>query len=484
MDTKIGQLIAAETGVAINVTFITGDAETAFNLKLASKSWEDILQIGRNNIWLDKLIAAGVIDPVDTYLTQGDKWPNLAAISDKVKQNFTHTDGRIYYFPSFWYEKEDSVYGYWCALGWYAHPDYLKAVNMTVDDLKTMAGVEAYLKAVADAKLKTADGLSVIPMTSAANLAYRDALLTTYGVSIAKDGWDVYNGELINMRQHPNTKLAYAQMNKLYRMGVMDPELTTQTNDMLVEKLTNRRVALIAGAAWPFWGAVTAGPSPTTELVFVPFPKVDGVSKLGISSTYNPYGNSGWVLTKACQNKDAVAQAADWGSETGVYRGWEAAYGPRGTIWDWGSKGEPTFRLVDPEFMLAQSSGDYKKMEDFGYTVTAMVWPFDLDLNYFNDDTQETLFWIFDMHKFNAAQGYTVKSRPLDQVIISGDGDWGQNSATIRELDTQYAAKLVTAADDAAFNAMWDEYQDKLNTMGKFANVKKEFVDAYNAQVK
>jgi len=484
MDTKIGKLIAEQTGVAFDTTFITGDPEIAFNLKLASNSWEDIIQIGKNNIWVQKLIDSKVIEPIDAYLTMADKYPNLAAISDNVKKNFTYTDGKIYYFPSFWYEKEDSVYGYWCAEGWYVLPEILTAVNMKKEDLATMTGVETFLGAVKAANLKNADGLSIIPLASSADLAFKKVFINTYGVSTAKDGWDIYDGKLINSRQHPNTKLAYAEMNKLFRMGVMDPELTTLTNDMLVERLSAKRVAMIPDMAWPFWGAVTGGPTNVTELTYIPFPKVDGVTKVGISQTYNAFGNSGWLLTAACKNKDAVAKAADWGEAKGKYRGWEAYYGPRGTMWDWGSQGEPTFKLVDPELETAQKSGDYKKMEDLGYSTVAMVWPFDLDLNYFNDAVQESLFWIFGMHKFNATQGYTTKDRPIDQTIISGEGAWATNSATINDLDKQYATKLVTATSDAAFNAAWAEYQDKLNTMGKFADVQKEFQAAYDAQIK
>ena len=155
MDSKIGALLAKETGVSLTQNFITGDAEQAFNLKLASRDWEDIISTGLNFTWVDKLVSADAIIPLDNYFEMPDKYPNLAKIPEKVLDNFRYTDGHIYYFPSGWYEDENSVYGYWCAAGWYVHPEYLKAVGMSADELKTLDDVERYLELVKNAELKT-----------------------------------------------------------------------------------------------------------------------------------------------------------------------------------------------------------------------------------------------------------------------------------------------------------------------------------------
>ncbi len=43
--------------------------------------------------------------------------------------------------------------------------------------LKTLDGIEKFLKALKDAQLKTADGQKVVPMTSAADLSYKTPFL-------------------------------------------------------------------------------------------------------------------------------------------------------------------------------------------------------------------------------------------------------------------------------------------------------------------
>ncbi len=202
MDSKIGALLAKETGVSLTQNFITGDAEQAFNLKLASRDWEDIISTGLNFTWVDKLVSADAIIPLDNYFEMPDKYPNLAKIPEKVLDNFRYTDGHIYYFPSGWYEDENSVYGYWCAAGWYVHPEYLKAVGMSADELKTLDDVERYLELVKNAELKTQDGLSVVPMTSTGT-SLVNVILSTFGVSTSNMGFDLYNGEIIHFRDNP-----------------------------------------------------------------------------------------------------------------------------------------------------------------------------------------------------------------------------------------------------------------------------------------
>lgn len=485
MDTVIGKLVAQQTGVAFDTHYPKGDVEQAFNLKLASSDWEDVIACGKNNTWVEKLAQAGVIEPVESYFTQPDKYPNLAKLPQEVLNNFKFTDGHTYYFPSGWFEDVNTSFGGWCVSGWYLYPEYLKAVNMTAEDLKTTDGIEKFLQAIKNANLKNADGKAVIPMTSGADLSYRTTILSTFGVSLAANGFDLYDGKLMNYREVPQAKAAFAWMNKLYRMGVMDPELTTQTNDMLTEKLMGKRAAMIADEAWNFWNCVISGKTAATDLTYVPFPKAPGVDKLGIQWTFDPYGDSGIMMTKGCKNKDALALACDWGEVTGQYRHWTVIYGTRGTIWDWSSKGEPYYKIVDPTFNTAFKAGDYKTLNDvLGYQMVTQVSPAGLDENWYNESTQDTLFWIFGMHNFNKTQGYDCIIRPIDKVILSGDGAWAQNSATINDLDKQYAAKLITAKDDSEFDAMWQEYQDKLVSMGKLNDVKAEFEAAYQTQVK
>jgi putative aldouronate transport system substrate-binding protein len=272
-------------------------------------------------------------------------------------------------------------------------------------------------------------------------------------------------------------------MNKLVRLGLMDPEYATQTNDMLTEKLMSHRVAMIADQAWGFWTSVTGGKSPVTDLVWIPFPKVAGADKIGTARVSNPYGWGGWMMTVGCRDKEAIAKAADWGLTKGEHRYWTVLNGPRGVIWDWSKRGEPYMDTIDPEFLEIIRTNDTKKLfGEMGYQMISQPVCVDLDPNFYSESTQENLAWIFGMHEFNDKQGYTSKPQLIYNVILSGDGAWAQYSQIIKDLDLQYAAKMIGAKNEAEFDAMWNEYQASLESMGHFSEVKAEYIAAYEAQ--
>lgn len=478
-ETPIGLAIAKRSGVSFTINYTQGDKEQNFNLRLASKDWEDVIWTDSINFdWTDKLLKAGAIIPLDKYFEMPDQYPNLAKIPKEVLDNFRYTDGHIYQFPAGWYEDPNSIYGYWAASGWYVNPKILAAVNMKPEDLTSLDAFENYLKAAKAAKLKDENGNDVIPLSGGQGLSLWRTILTSFGVSTTGNGFEKQDdGSYLHFRDDPRTKDAFAWLNKLYREGLIDQELVSQTNEQLVQKLTNQRVALIPDEAWGFWGTVTAGPGPVTELIKLPFPKAPGVTKLGISGTYNPLGTTGAFVTTNSKQPDAVAKFADWASETGVSRGMDISIGPYGEFWDWDPEaGKPYYVVIDPELKDAREKGDYKKFNELGFASVLNLAPFDLDLNYYDKAAETNLFWIFDMHRFNAAQKYIVRFQPYYNVKMPPDGVWLKNTGTLSKVDTEYFAKLILAKNESDYNTIWDQYQTQLEKQGSWSEAKAEWL--------
>lgn len=484
-DTKIGKTIANATGVSFTLSYSQGDREQNFNLRLASGDWEDVISTDLNFVWTDKLIKAKAIIQLDKYFTDPVKYPNLAKIPKKVLDNYRFTDGHIYQFPSQWYEDPKSAYGYWAVNGWYAEPGILKAVKMKASDLATIEGVEKYLRAVKKANLKDKNGNPIIPMTSGANLNFWKTIVSTFGVSTAGMGFQqLANGSLQNFRDNANTIKALKWLNKLQREGLLDKELISQKDEQLASKLTNKRVALLADEAWPFWGTVTAGKGPVTDLLYLNYPKVAGVSKLGISVTYNPLGTQGVFVSKKNKNPDAVARYADWSSAKGEFRGWEAVFGPYGELWDWDKDaGEPFLDITDAELKKAYETGDYKTMSKLGSASIINITPFDLDLNYFRKASEAQLFWILGMHRFNVKQGYTAPARSYDNLKMPANGLWNKNLSILNKLDLEYFTKLILAKTTSAFDKTWLEYRTQLEKQGNWTKTKAEVNTVYLQQL-
>ena len=484
-DTKIGALMAEESGIDWVFSYTeSGDVETAFNLRLASGDWPEVIRSSqRNFVWLQRLLEAGVVIPLDGYYGNAD-YPNIAKLSPEVVDFWRYTDGNIYHFPGSVFEDPKQPWGYWAAAVWAVHPDYLAAVDMTTADLATIDGIERYLRAVQAAGLMTEDGLPVLPITGGQNLSMWQVMLNTFGVSTAGMGFDDYDGEFIHYRDHPQTKAALQWVNTLYRDGLLDPEALSQKNETLREKMMGRRVAAIGDWAWGFWQTVTAGVTPATEMVLIDYPQAPGASRPGVNITYNPYGSNGLLITTNAKNPDAVARFADYAYETGVNRDWELIQGPRGVTWDYDpDEGAPYMTFLDAELREALFAGDYNKIKTLGFGSNPLGMQSE-DMNYFRPrELRETLNWIFDMHRFYYDEPNVSIARPYDSLKMPAEGLWQQNAEILGRLDVEFFAKLIGADSPAEFESTWSTYQDQLQLQGSWAQVKEEWSATLAEQV-
>ncbi|KLU68801.1 MAG: hypothetical protein RHS_5366 [Robinsoniella sp. RHS] len=486
MDTEIGRLIAEKTGVAFNTTFLNSGttADEAFNLMISGGGYEDydVIMLPSSTTmsmtWQQKLVNSGAVVPIDEYLNQSDKYPNLASIPSEVMDLCKYENGSIYGYPHNWYEDMESKYGFWAADGWYIFPEYLEAVGMTSDDVKDLEGIETFLKAVKEKGLQNESGQTIQPMSMGEAGEWYRSLLTSFGVSTAGSGFHEVDGKMLHFRDHIKTMEAMKWMNRLYNQGLIDPEFITQKNDQLTEKIMTKRVGLVMTNAFNFWSAVTVGKNEASEMDILEYPLADGIEKAGAAAQYDPYGTPALYVTKSCKNPEAVAKLVDYFAEQGKYRQWELSYGPRGTTWDFDEElGEPYFQITDEK--LIEAMNDYNAMTEYGYTTTVGVAPFDKDLNYYRKENEEQLFWIFNMHKSNSeVEGYAIKRPDSDRIQFSANGAYTTNFSILKQLDNDYFSRLV-ACGEAEFDTLWAEYQAQLEQQGHWSEVKAEFDTEY-----
>ncbi len=139
--------------------------------------------------------------------------------------------------------------------------------------------------------------------------------MNTFGVDTAGQGFEPGGRQVRPLPRQPADQGALQWLNKLWNDGLIDPEALSQKNETLREKMMNRRIALMADWAWPYWATVTAGKTAVTETVLLPYPTVPGVAKSGVNVTYNPNGGGGILITKNAKNPDAIARLRERGLE-------------------------------------------------------------------------------------------------------------------------------------------------------------------------
>lgn len=488
--TSIGKMVTPVTGVDWELTYSqAADYDTAFNLRLASNDWPEA--IGASSMRVDqlqKLVAAGVVLPLDKYY-HNTKYPNINMVRQNVIKFWTLPDGHIYNFPSGVYQDENQAWGYWSAAVWTVRPDYLAAVNMTTADLKTIDGVTKFLRAVKAANLKTSDGLPVYGMSSGEQLSFARIIMNTFGVSTAGQGFDMVNGKFTHFRDNAQTKAALQWLNGLWQEGLIDPEALSQKNETLREKMMGKRIALMADWAWPFWQTVTAGKTPVTEMALLEYPTAPGAAKSGVNVTYNPNGGMGILITKNAKNPEAILKLVnevykDFDPKTAANDKWEhqlnLQYGARGTYWDWDPKtGKPDYVTMGE---VGAAGGDYNKIAAAGMYMNPIIVQGN-DSNYFTSSLTDLLDWIFKMHKFYFNKPNVAAARAYDSLKMPADGLWTKNADILGRVDIEYWAKLI-AADKGTFDTVWKAYQDQLESQGSWSKTRAEWEATAKTQVK
>lgn len=483
-DTEIGKSVVATTGVDFHFNFVTGDAATAFNLKLADGVWEDIIKGGYDNIQLQQLIDAGAIMQLDKYFEDAANYPNLAAIPKEVIDYWRAPDGHIYRVPNAWHEEGAPLF--WLATGWYVLPSIAEQVGVDYKTIKTMDDVVAFLHKVKDAGLKNADGLDIIPMATSASIGCTRAVITAFGVDNAGTGYSKVDGAWTHFRDLPMYKESFRWLNKLNQEGLLDKEFTSLTDEQLVERVNASRVALYVGDAWAFWNQVTGGPTAVTEFDMISFPHPAGVTKNGIRQIKNPYGGECVMLSAETQHADRLMKLFDYYETQGEYRGFEVYNGVLGVDWVWDDArgGAPYFKLTSPGLNESKAAGDYNKIFDvYGWQLQSfMPCPYKYDLNEYIEGN-EGLAWIFKMNNFWFApeNAYWATMRDIDKVQTPADGKFAANSAALNDVDLQFRASLISAKSDADFEKVWNDYRDQLEVKGKWSEVDAEFKELYKS---
>ncbi|GJM77732.1 hypothetical protein HMSSN139_02280 [Paenibacillus sp. HMSSN-139] len=215
-----------------------GDAMTALNLKLNTGGFEDAAIFGRGDVVDNAMIRSNTILPLEQYFDMPDKYPGLASIPKEYLEPMKDADGHIWSIPTWFDQHPDDPWPGWASAGWFVRTDVLEKVGMTMDELKTLDGIEKYLKLAAEQK--DANGNKLIPLSFLSEASDESVILSTFGVTTATAGGVIpveKNGDdYVFIYDNPQYKAAYQWMNRMYREGLLDHEVMTDKKERYKEK--------------------------------------------------------------------------------------------------------------------------------------------------------------------------------------------------------------------------------------------------------
>lgn len=309
-----------EPGVNVKLETTQGDAMTALNLKINTGGFEDAAIFSRNETVKSAMNLSKQLMPLEQYFDMPDKYPGLASIPKQYLELMKDNEGHIWSIPTWFDQNPEDPWPGWASQAWIVRSDVLEKTGMTKEDLATLEGVETFLRKVAEEK--DASGKSLIPlsflMDTSDNLGWSDenAILTAFGVTTAGNGVDKRGDDFVFAYDDPNYKAAYQWMNKMYQEKLIDPEVVTSKKEQYTEKNKSGRIAFNVGSFWNIpasaWETLDGPTEPGWFYEAIPFPKVDGVEKVGINQVTNPNPGYDVYVSEKTKNLEAILKFFDY----------------------------------------------------------------------------------------------------------------------------------------------------------------------------
>ena len=471
IDTPVGQYLQEKTNVELEIEFLVGsDVRQKASLLIAAGEYPDLLTTSDAS---GDLKAAGAFVPLNDYIANSTNIKNCYTES-QIKL-MTQEDGNIYWFGN--HASENAVYptaGYYLNMDLLAQAGYPQVTTFEQWQQLIIDYVEAN---------PTYKGQSTIGITEPTE-AWR-ASAVQYGGSrflagYPNDGLTVIDQETLEAKvvmTQDFQKEFCKMLNKMWNLGIADPEMFMQTDEQLQSKIGSGRVAGMYDQRSMISVGLDALEANDPSRMLVAFPVTfEGVEteRYRGARTFQPGFGIGISVT--CEDPDRAFQFLDdlASEECQTVLRW----GIEGTDWSYGEDGS----LVKTADQWAQYNDVYYKQEQ---GIEQMGWFYfwpgleafpesgtiaspsntpeyaqqayeDYELEFLSHyDAQTFCDWFNPSYDATYEPGYSIRQRieTSDPRKIAGE--------TALTITLEYVPKLAQCAPED-FDAIWDEFVGKL----------------------
>ncbi|MEU1970847.1 extracellular solute-binding protein [Microbacterium sp. NPDC019599] len=309
------------------------------------------------------------------------------------------------------------------------------------------------------------------------------------GFVLAKADGSEYESIIDSDSHYVRSLRFYYEANQL---GLIDPDSTTQNYDTLYSKFQNGQVLF---SWWPWLGqaAYNTEANIAAGKGFMMAPLEDqqifsyGAEAYGATQT--------WSIGSKAEDPERVAAFIDWlYSPEGAYSGanqTSGATGPEGLTWEIGADGQPALTEIGQQVFLEGDAdvpaewGGGKYVAGSSALNTTTVLPADVDTqtgfpySYKFWPSYQNLIENPVMDDWSAKMGGATSTmdylKTNDQLLVgagagyvapSDDSQIETLRSQVKEIIVQYSWQLVFAENDAQFEALLAEMQEKANGLG------------------
>ena len=479
-DTVVGQIIKDKFNIVFDFEVMTQDWNEFINMRLASQDFPEIAYLRWDYTGANWVNGGGAI-PLDDLIENAENFKKLNAsrlplwrMDDPFGENTLYK----------WTESGGLSEAMGPRNDVMVRCDVLEAMGYPV--IRSTSDYVEFLKKAVEMFPTDIDGNKTIGMCVPLAESWGGALVSIMpekggysGATLVPCMYNVDKDVFEDTMTIPEVRENFQFFNELYREGLLDPEVFTTTCTEIQEKMNAATPICIFYPAWMETGTnMNLVNSGHEECSYITLPiQTDGqvannkMRRLGI---WEGYGSYAYTLTPSTRYPERIIELLDWAaSEEGLsLLGW----GVEGVHWNW-VDGEKT--VTDEFLKMYQDQSDEYYAQGVGIFnflgVPDGYNPYDgAPIHFTAAHSFTTGTYTEAVKKALAAYGADLEEEFWQGKYIEGDltSLTVQQSAAILDPDSvetmiseqiqqnrnNYISDLITAADDAAFDAKWDEF--------------------------
>ena len=478
-DTPVGKKIEELTGVKLVVEYLVGtDSMTKANVMVASGTYPDIVSAGET---AGVFIAADAFVPLDDMIEKYGT--NIKKIYRPNELELSRSqNGKIYIISN----NRPGIDNLYPAAGFYLNYAVLKDAGFPVVKSLSQYGqlIKDYIKK--NPKYGDADTLGFTLPTD----GYRVTALQ-YGAArflggYPNDGVTAVNQDTLEAQlvmKMSVSKDFVKFMNDMWNNGAMDKETFMQKDDQYLAKVASGRLLGIYDQRWAVVNGLAAlERNEQYDRTLIAFPVVvDGTEKEFYRGPY-AFTVQGVSITSACKNPDGVFRFLDRVCAEDVQK--LNAWGIEGIDYSivngkFTRTREQWLNSFDTDYQMSQGIAQFNFLPRYEQTDNEQYGKFS-DGNWvnpalnqeYNDmrykDYEKEILKNFGVKTFCDffAPAYPARYQPgwAARQQLPQDSQEFIASEKALELATEYFTK-ITMASPSQVDALWDEYQGKLNAI-------------------
>ena len=448
------------TGVNLDISVPTGDAQERLNTMIAGRTLPDIVILGW---WFDQvrqMQEGGMLYPLNELIDEyaPDFWD---IIPQSMVDWYTAEDGNWYQFPNFfWAEEHLEEYaeygvGFQSNAGMYARQDIMTELGISAEDFNTQEGMIEALRRVEGYEY---DGFPVTPVYFGPGAV--GEFLGWIGTSFFAVPREDEDGNLIDMRTHPKFLELVQFQNQLYREGFMSDENFVDTRQQITERKARGEVFLFIGNTADYTSAIRDLVTVDPEAQYVPVGPVraqDGARPQLVSS-----GLAGWqvnIIPRTTQRPDRAIRFLYYlYSEAGQNL---TSFGVEGVTYE-----RVNGQIQWTDYYLEQQAEDPHRADQRYGEGGGMWWAHNPVYVRAVDPPPATLHGRLHEAIWDASRPYVLNDLAWNNIQPPGGTD---EAATAAEIDTYWTAQLprmVMAESPAQAEAIWREALAHMERIG------------------